>query len=931
VNLAAGRRQPIDTLDDVLGGRFGLSPVMVGRSTPLNQLLGLVDAAGVTAADLPAVALVAGEAGIGKTRLLRELVRCVPSPTVVLAGNADPGALGRPYELAGSLLGRDLSMEADPVRAALDLTSARIGSAPAVLLFEDLHWADAESVAVIDRLAQQPWPNVVIVGTYRPEDLSRRLPGGDLLLRLERRHDVEQVRLEPLQRAEVGALLGSAFGVQPPSSVIEALYQRSGGNPFVIEELVGCCRDVSVEDLPTVGLPWSLREVVSRQLEGLTGEQRSVVEAAAVCGASIPFDVLAAVAGLDEHRLLEVLRSLVSRGLLVESDDDLFGFRHALVRDAVEGQLLGRERRHLHERALEALRDHPRTDAASLAAHAAGAGRYEEMVEIAREGATSYLRQGSSFQALRLADEALAEAPDDVVLLDVATEAAWRVGLVDEAAGYASRWSAVAEAAQDPAAQVDAARMVARLAHERGDASTRDAAAERLRSLAERLGEARPAARAAGALAQIHMLAGEVDETLAWAGRAVEVAERIGAHDIAVQARIERGSILSRVPGGDGIGALWGAIREAEQIDDWVLVARGLNNLLDDLPPHSPEGREIIARYRDAAERAGYEAQGLAVWRLRMCEVAFGDADMPAARSHLGQARDWWITTLTKTDWYDWLAFRLAVEEGRLADAAAIWSRVRNREPNPHNAWAAWWAVFHDMQLASLGGRREEAQGHARELGRRPMACEAPFVHRDVIETVGYALEAGVPTSELREGFIARVGELETEPAARSSLLAGPLGLLHLAEGEHLAAVEQLGVAIDVPQLPRYVTGHLRVQRAVALLGVGRRDEARAEVRRALDEDLARWPGWRRDRADALARRLEGGAGGSGELTSREQEVIGLLAEGLTNNQLAQRLFISPKTAAVHVSNILTKLNLSTRAEAAAWAVRNGIADEQAS
>jgi predicted ATPase len=102
------------------------------------------------------VALVAGEAGIGKTRLLRELVRCVPSSTVVLAGNADPGALGRPYELASGLLGHDLATEADPVRAALELTVARIGSAPAVLLFEDLHWADAESVAVIDRLAQQP-------------------------------------------------------------------------------------------------------------------------------------------------------------------------------------------------------------------------------------------------------------------------------------------------------------------------------------------------------------------------------------------------------------------------------------------------------------------------------------------------------------------------------------------------------------------------------------------------------------------------------------------------------------------------------------------------------------------------------------------------------------------------------------------------------
>jgi DNA-binding CsgD family transcriptional regulator len=926
VNLEAGPDQPVDTLDGVLGGRLGLSPVMIGRSQPLNQLLGLVDAAGVTAADLPAVALVAGEAGIGKTRLLRELIRAVEPSTVVLAGQAEPGTLGRPYELAGAVLGQDLSVEPDPLRAALDLATAKVGTRPALLVFEDLHWADAESVAVIDRIAQQPWPSVVLIGTYRPEDLSRRLPGGELLLRLERRHDVEQVRLERLQRAEVGALLGSAFGVTPPSSVIEALYQRSGGNPFVIEELVGSCRDVAIEDLPAVGLPWSLREVVSRQLEGLTAEQRTVVETVAVC-ASAPFDVLAQVAGLEEGHLLDALRTLVGRDLLVEAKEDVFGFRHALVRDAVEGQLLGRERRSLHERALDVLRRHPGTDAATLALHAAGAGRFDELVEIARDGAVAYLRHGSSFQALRLADEALAEAPADPVLLSVATEAAWRTGLIDEAAGYGDRWWAVARAEDDRAGEVDAVRMVARLAHERGDRARRDAAGARLEELASELGETRGAAAAAAALAQLHMLATHVDETIAWADRAVAIAERVGAHDVAVQARIELGSILSRVPRSGGVATLWSAIHDAEAIGDWVLVARGLNNLFDELPPHSPEGREIVARYRDAAQRAGYEAQGLAVWRLRMCEIAFGDGDMAAARRQLGLARDWWITTLTKTDWYDWLSFRLAVEEGRLADASGVWARVRSRGVDPDNDWAAWWAVFHDMQLAALGGDHAEARRLIAELGRRPMACEPPFVHRDVTEVVVYALEAATPPRELSDGFLARVSQQGLD----DSVLAGARGLVALAEGDLAQAEQLLARAIEAPQEPRYMTGHLRVQRAVALHGLGRRDEARTEVRLALDVDLARWPGWRRDRAEALARRLEGAASGDGELTAREREVVGLLAEGLTNNQLAQRLFISPKTAAVHVSNILMKLNLSSRAEAAAWAVRNGLASERVS
>ena len=101
-------------------------------------------------------------------------------------------------------------------------------------------------------------------------------------------------------------------------------------------------------------------------------------------------------------------------------------------------------------------------------------------------------------------------------------------------------------------------------------------------------------------------------------------------------------------------------------------------------------------------------------------------------------------------------------------------------------------------------------------------------------------------------------------------------------------------------------------------------------MRRALDDDLARWPGVRRDRAEALARRLQGASTrADGELTAREREVAALVADGLTNGQLAERLFISPKTAAVHVSNILAKLGLSTRAEIAAWAVRHSVADRR--
>ena len=118
----------------------------------------------------------------------------------------------------------------------------------------------------------------------------------------------------------------------------------------------------------------------------------------------------------------------------------------------------------------------------------------------------------------------------------------------------------------------------------------------------------------------------------------------------------------------------------------------------------------------------------------------------------------------------------------------------------------------------------------------------------------------------------------------------------------------------------------MRMVLASARLAIGDRRGAIEAADHAAHVDLASWPGWRRDRAEALLRRLEGRIGRvDGELTPREREVASLIAEGLTNGQLAERLYISPKTAAVHVSNILMKLGLSGRAEVAAWAVRQGI------
>ncbi len=156
-----------------------------------------------------------------------------------------------------------------------------------------------------------------------------------------------------------------------------------------------------------------------------------------------------------------------------------------------------------------------------------------------------------------------------------------------------------------------------------------------------------------------------------------------------------------------------------------------------------------------------------------------------------------------------------------------------------------------------------------------------------------------------------------------AQLSEGRGDLAAAAEGYAAAAGSSPDVAFSV--IPR-MRGTAHVGAARCLIGLGQLDAARDHVEAAAPL-LARWGGWRVDELRAVQRRLGvgGAVEGPADLTPREREVAALLGEGLSNAALAERLFISPRTAAVHVSNILSKLGMSSRTEVAAWAVREGL------
>ncbi len=902
----------------MLSGRHGLSSTMVGRTAALARLTGLFDAVEVAAVDTPELVLVSGEAGIGKTRLLREFIARMPSNVTSMFAAAQPGSLGRAFDVASQLC----PTGGDPARDVIPAIAASVAAGRVVLVVEDLHWIDADSAHLLEHIAQQPLPRLVIIGTYRPNDLSRRAPGGELIGRLERQHSVEQVRLDRLDRNEVAAMLTVIDGAPPSSAAVDSVFRRSGGVPFVIEELVRCCGPGACShELLSAQLPWSLDEAVRQQLAEMATADRRVIDALAVFGGPASFELISAVSELNETDLLVALRELVGRSILVEVSDDLFWFTHALTADSVYQQLLGRDRRRLHERSLATLRSQTVADHASLARHAQGAGAFDQVAAIAREGAARYLARGASFQALRLASDGLAEAPDDPQLLSVATDAAWRLQFGAEAMGYARRWRTVAATDVD---RVEGMRFIARLYHEQNDYVDRDRALDELIEFSATLPSGLARGRSMGAVAQIMMLADRLTEAIDWADRSLAEARRTGDEWLIAQALVERNSSLRH---GETMTQVEQALIEArnaaQAVGDGVLECRALNNLLTMVSPHSEVGEWARAELAEATRVHGIDRLGAAMLPLWDAEVALASGDMRQLRVKIGEAGERWPRGSKEHGFYQSMLGELLIEEGRVSEALAVASELLESgvghcrdSPGPQRVQIIAGMLSGDPELVERGFNSVVTTYDP------PSAAWIPWLVTDVVLN---SLAGGIAPVRVRDELF---GGWLADFAHRDELWTMSAGLVSQAEGDNVAAVAALQSFLEAPD-PRLYTpliGSMRLVLASARMAIGDRRGAIEAAEHAAHVDLASWPGWRRDRAEALLRRLEGRIGRiDGELTPREREVASLIAEGLTNGQLAERLFISPKTAAVHVSNILMKLGLSGRAEVAAWAVRQGI------
>lgn len=932
---------------------------MVGRAAHLRQLQHALHHGGV--------ALITGDAGIGKSRLVRELLAAngtsgggttrepaVEENRLVLAGQAEVGGLSHPFALFGEAVGDHLAPD-DPrlqrlrasedvtvplgerLHLAADLLDEVAGDRPVLVVFEDLHWADSESITLFESLAGDRHRRLSLLGSYRPGELSRRHPLAEVLPRIERKVDVTHVRLTRFSPADVKAFLTAVYDTTAPTNVAEALYARCGGNPFFLEEILLSARGTPVERLAEAPLPWNLAEAVHAQVDALEPSSRHVVETAAVLGRRTSFDVIAAVTGLDESDLIGVLRELIRHELLVEHEPDVFGFRHDLAREAAEQRLLGRERRRIHQAAFDALRASGSRNDAAMAHHAMHAGLPDDLVDIARTGSERYLRKGSTHQALELAELALSESGDDLALRSTAMRAAWLVGLHDDAIHHGEVLAREAERAGDLVRRSEARRLLLRLYWDTVREKERAEVVALLIEDVESLPDGPERAFTLGALAQQAMLSADVEGALDWADQAIAAAEKHGLPALRRMALVERCTALinHRTGVADALRVLIEVATQADAAGESQLAARAWSNASyagGGLLSHD-DRRRMLQKMRESAERAGWTTEGYPNYAIGCFELAVESGDQAAAFAALDEYLAHDSARTGRVGWLHLRGILLHLERDDV-DAANAALRLLGEVSAEKQEFLA--ATRLAVALADRKGSEVDRLAQTLLTKGQVEGLDADSFGPLIPGPAGENLP--VETQRLLIDAIRRIWAFET-PAIIA--LASNRFLAHVAllDGDAQESVDRFAevfekAAIELPvPAPDLATDHVAAARALLLLG--REDQAGPHLD-AAQELLSRWPGWRRRELESLESRLgrggrrsvapgvAAGAGGSPALTPRELEVLSLVAEGLSNADIASKLFISPRTAAVHVGNILAKLGVSSRTEAAAWAHRSG-------
>ncbi|MGQ4386910.1 ATP-binding protein [Streptomyces sp. SAS_270] len=860
---------------------------MDGGILERDEELGQLAAAARKAADgAGSVALVFGEAGIGKSSLVKALPEVLPPDVRVLLGECDDLATRRPLgpfrDLVGSVgteLARALTEGGDRHRV-YDALRAELNRAPhpAVLVVEDVHWADEASLDalrfLVRRVERLP---AVLVLTYRDDELSREHPLHHLLGMVSR---AERVHRFPLSRLSPDAVrsLSAASRLDP-----DQVYEVTSGNPFFVTEVLAAGG--------TGGVPPTVVDAVLSRLRTLDDGTRDALEQLAVVPSAV------------EHRLVDALlpagvaalTAAEQRGLLVVTPERA-GFRHELIRRAVADSLPAARRIELNRHVLAALVALPGADSSRIVHHAAQAGDLDAIARYGPDAARDASRAGAHRESaahLRLVlrrRERFAPAELADLLEQYAVES---YTIADSGAAVTAEREAVAlrRSLGDTRALGADLRWLSRIHWWAGDAEQAREAAREAITVLEPAGDDRLLALALSNTSQLHMLSDRHTQAIAFGERAIALARRAGDMGILAHALNNVGS--SRWHSGDPLGraqveeSLKVALAAGEVEHACRAYANIIWTLLERL--EYTEADRFLAPAVELADRAehlgflSYLNVEMAMRRLAAADWEDAERYAEAGAHDFVPARCPALTVLA----------RVRVRRGRsggdelLAQAWEIAVRSRELQRTAPvagaRAEAAWLRGDHLAVTEAAG----PVYAEARRLAAVPARAE-----------LGYWLaKAGhpVPADDSQHPYALQAAGHWREAAHAWKAAGCPY--------EHAAALAESPDPAD----------KLTALAALDALGA----EPLARLIRAELRGL----GVRRIPRGPLAATRENPAG----LTERQLQVIRLLAQGLTNPEIADRLVVSVRTVDNHVSAVLDKLGVHTRRQAAARADELGL------
>src|SRR5580704_11007449 len=866
-----------------------VQPDLLERADELGLLHGY--AAEVAASGRGQVVLVFGEAGIGKTALLRQFRGQLPRRVSALSGSCDPlftprplGPLLEPAEALGGEPAELVAAGAKPFDVAVALVDALVAVAPAVLMLEDVHWADEATLDVLRVLARRARESgLVLVISYRSDQLHRDHPLRMVLGELGSGDGVSRLELGCLSREAVGELAASS------RLDADELFERTGGNPFFVTETVAA---------GTGDLPETVRDAVHARVARLSPSARAVLDAVAIVPQRAEVWLLEALTDGALGSLDECSRSGVLRA---EADGVLF--RHELARLAVEASLPPDRAVALHRRALAALADPSlgAPDYVRLAHHAEAAGDGPAVLRYAPAAGERAADRGSPreaqhhyWRALRFADGL--DPPARADLLERFCEHAYLSDMRSEAVGAIDEAIAIHRRRGDAAREGHALRLRARLLGCIGRARE---AADTIRDAVRVLEQGPPSAelaRACSYLAGMAMLDYDFAQTISLGAKAIAIAEEVDDLEGLVHAlnNVGTAELIAGYPTGGA--KLERSLELARQAHLGTDAGRAYINLSCGLIHHW--------RWREALvwiERGiGYTRElGLEAWvkclvgERALVELVLGRWDDAAATAQalLDGPRDQIIEPRT----YALLVVGLV--RARRGDPG-YWPLLDEALERALNA--------DDLQfLGPVSAARAEVawlEGRPEAIGAETATTYDLACRLNEPVTAGWLAcwraRAGLPVEppdNVPERF--RL-QLDGEPEAAAKLLA--------AEGAHYDAAIALVPSSD-GSLLRAAHEQLRAlgaNPAAAILAL--------RLRELGERNLPRGP---------RAATRENPAG----LTNRELEVLPLLAKGLRNAEIAQRLVVTPKTVDHHVSSILRKLCVTSRVQAGAAATLLGV------